>query len=112
VVFGSGVGRKYKGLWKGELVDLLRERRKAGYGLEELGIQSCTGFGMKQVRDCEEFVSNVIWDGDEGENLGHTCTHHHRHLDDDDFGGYWSPGDFDPHYGMYGYGLWDTYDSD
>jgi len=112
VVFGTGKGKKYKGLLKSGLVDLLRDRRRAGYGLEELGIQSCTGFGMEQVRDCEEFVSNVIWDGDEGENLGHTCVHHHCHLDDDDFGGYWSPGDFDPHHRMYGFGLWDTYDSD
>jgi len=112
VVFGSGTGKKHKGLLKSELVDLVRDRRKAGHGLEELGIQDCTGFGMGQVKACEEFVGNVIWDGDEGESLGYTCAHHHRHLDDDEFGGYWSPGDFDPHYQMYGYGLWDTYDSD
>ena len=90
-------------------MNLVRERKKAGYGLQELGIQTCVGFGARQMRECEKVVSQVIWDGDEGDDFAHVCTHHNHSLDyDDDL----SPAEYDAHYQIYGRSLWDVYDSD
>jgi len=109
VVFGFGFGKKHKGISGDRLVSLVRDRKKAGYGLQELGIQTCIGFGAKQVRECEKVVSKVVWDGDEGEDLVHGCTHHNHCWDNDDF----SPDEeYDAHYQIYGRNLWDVYDSD
>ena len=110
VIFGPGSGKKYKGFSKQRLVSLVRERKKAGYGLQELGIQSCVGFGGKQVKECEKSVKKVLWDGDEGEDSVHGCGHHHHYFDDDDE---LSPDEeYGAHYQIYGRHLWDLYDSD
>jgi len=109
VVFGFGFGKKHKGISGNKLVSLARDRKKAGYGLQELGIQTCIGFGAKQVRECERFVSKVVWDGDEGEDLVHGCTHHNHCWDNGDF----SPDEeYDAHYQFYPRNLLDVYDSD
>lgn len=109
IVFGPGDGGKYKGISKNRLVDLARNRKKAGYGLQELWIQTCVGFGAKQVRECEEFVRSVVWDGDEGESSAYSCQHHHHFWDPDDF----SPSEeYDAHYQIYGRPPWAAYDSD
>lgn len=108
IVFGPGYGKKYKGVSENRLVNLVRNRKNAGYGLQELGIQTCVGFGAKQVRECEKSVRNVVWDGDEGESSAHGCRHHH----------FWDPADFSPseeydaHYQIYGRPPWAAYDSD
>lgn len=109
VVFGPGGVKKYKGIPKNGLGSLLRSRKKAGYGLEELAIQTCVGFGASQVRECERFVRKVAWDGDEGEDPAHGCSHHLRYWNMDDL----SPSEeYDAHYQIYGRGPWDMYDSD
>lgn len=106
VILGTGGGKKYKGIPKNRVGNLVRSRKKAGYGLQELAIQSCIGFGAIQVRECEKFVRKVVWDGDEGKDLGHAgCTNHHYHWDPDDF----SAGEeYDAHYQIYGRGPWDS----
>ena len=88
----------------------MRDRKKVGYGLQELEIQTCIGFSAKQVRECEKVVNKVIWDGDEGDDFPHTCTHHNHYLDDEDED--LSLSEYDVHYQMYGRSLWDFYDSD
>ena len=109
VVFGPGDGKKHKGIPKNKLANLVRDRKKAGYGLQELGIQTCVGLGVKQVRECERFVKEVVWDGDDGEGMAHGCTNRHHYLDPDDF----SPSEeYDAHYQIYGRHRWDLYDSD
>jgi len=109
VIFGTGGGKKYKGIPKNSLVKLVRSRKKAGHGLQELAIRACVGFGASQVRECEKFVRKVVWDGDEGEDLVHGCAHHHHHWDPDDL----SPNEeYDAHYQIYGRDPWDMYDSD
>jgi hypothetical protein len=112
VVFGAGFGKKHNGLSATRLVSMVRERKKAGYGLQELGIQTCIGFGAKQVRKCEKVVKTVIWDGDEGEDFVHTCSHHNHYSDEDDEDEDLSPNEYDAHYQIYGRSLWDFYDSD
>lgn len=111
MVFDSRPGKKYSGVPAKSLVNLVRDRKKAGYGLQELGVQSCTGFGAKQVKACERVVKTVIWDEDEDGGFGHTCTHHNHYSDDED-DDYLSPNEYDAHYQIYGRGLWDFYDSD
>ena len=111
MVFDSRSGKKYSGLSAKRFVNLVRDRKKAGYGLQELGVQSCTGFGASQVRVCERAVKTVIWDGDEGGGFGHTCIHHNHYSDDED-DDYLSPNEYDAHYQIYGRGPWDFYDSD
>jgi hypothetical protein len=107
VVFGPGSGRRLKGISKHRFVNLVRNRRKAGYGLQELGIQTCIGFGAKQVIECERVVDSVVWDGDEGEDMAHGCTHHDHYRDE------LSPDEeYDAHYRSYGRSPWDWYDSD
>lgn len=87
----------------------MRNRKKAGYGLQELAIQTCVGFGAAQVRECEKFVKKVVWDGDEGEDLTHGHTRRHHYWDADDL----SPSEeYDAHYQIYGRDPWDMYDSD
>jgi len=108
VVFGPGFGKKRQGIPGNKLVNLVRNRKKAGYGLQELGIQTCIGFGEKQVRECEKVVNKVVWDGDEGEDLMHGCTHHNHYHDDEDF----SADEEDAYYRIYGRYPWDIYDSD
>lgn len=110
VIFGPGGGKKYKGIPKNKLGNLVRDRKKAGHELQELAVQSCVGFGPSQVRECEKFVRKVVWDGDEGEDLAHGCTHHHHYWDPDEY----SPNEeYDAHYQIYGRrDPWDTYDSD
>jgi hypothetical protein len=109
VVFGPAGGKKLKGIPKNKLGNLLGSRKKAGYGLQELAIQTCVGFGAGQVKVCEKFVRKVVWDGDEGKDLTHGCTHHHHYRDHDDL----SPSEeYDAHYQIYGRGPWDVYDSD
>ena len=113
VVFGPTLGKKQKGLSKSKLVNLVRDRKKGGYGLQELEIQTCVGLGVKQVRECEKVVSKVVWDGDEGEDFVHACTHHDHYLDDyDDDEDYLSPDEYGARYQMYRHSLWDVYDSD
>ena len=115
MVFGFKFGKKRNELSTSGLINLVRDRKKAGYGLRELGIQNCIGFGARQVRECEKDVNKVIWDGDEGEDHRHTCTHHNHHLeddDDDDDDDDQSLNEYDAHYQIYGRSLWDFYDSD
>lgn len=106
ITFGSEDRKTSRGISKNRFVNLLRNRKKEGYGLEELGIQSCVGFRAKQVRDCEKFVTNVVWDEDEGEDTTHGCSH------------FWDPEDlspseeYDAHYQIFGRHPWDIYDSD
>lgn len=110
VIFGPVGGNKLKGIPKNRLGDLLRSRKKAGYELHELGIQTCVGFGTKQVKECGKSVRGVVWDGDDGSDPTHGCTHLHHYWDPDDL----SPGeDYDDiHFPMYGRDPWDMYDSD
>ena len=109
VVFGSISVGKNKGFSNNRLVDLVRDRKKAGCGLQELAVQTCIGFGVRQRRECEQVVSQVIWDEDEGDDFPPACTHHNHHLDyDDDL----SLEEYDAHYQIYGRSPWDFYDSD
>lgn len=109
MTFGLVGVKNYKGISKNGLENLVRSRKKAGYGLEELKIRTCVGLGASQVKQCEKFVSKVVWDGDEGKDVGYGCTHDHHHWDPDDF----SPSEeYDAHYQIYGRGPWDVYDSD
>lgn len=112
MVFGLGSGRRHKGFSKDRLARLVRDRNKAGYGLRELEIQACIGFGPKQVRECEKFVSKVVWDEGEGEDFPHACTHHNHYLDYDDDDDLSFGGEYDAHYQIYGRNPWDIYDSD
>ena len=85
---------------------MVRERKKAGYGLREVGVQGCVGFGERQVKECEKIVK-VVWDGDYGEEEADSCAHHHHYWDPDDL----SPSEeYEGHYQIYG--PWEVYDSD
>ena len=109
MVFGSGDGKKYKGIPRKKLGNLVRSRKKAGHGLQGLVIRACVGFGASQVKECEKFVKKVVWDGDEGNDLTHGYAHHHPLWDLDDLS---LVEELDAYYQAYGPDPWDAYDSD